>query len=62
MAITTGQPRSLASDDDFTPPPWFLHCAESLYQKTSRKNFEFSHGFMMPQFFIKKKRLFLPVR
>jgi hypothetical protein len=63
VVITTDQPRSSASDGDFTPLVFAQkgrNSAESLYKKTSRKNAEFLYGFMMPQFFnIKKKDFFL---
>jgi hypothetical protein len=49
-------------------PPGFLKKPERetllkvLYIKNIKKNAQFLHGFMMPQFFIKKKHFFLPVR
>jgi hypothetical protein len=59
VVITTGQPRSSDSDDNFTPvvfeKAW--NSAESLYKKC-----RVLHGFMMPQFFNKKTHFFLPVR
>jgi hypothetical protein len=62
---TTGQTRSSDSDDNFTPLVFeksLKHCWKFISKNTSRKNAQFLHGFMMPQFFIKKKHFFLPVR
>jgi hypothetical protein len=47
-------------------PPGFWKKPKTLLKvyikKTSRKNAEFLHGFMMSQYFIKNKHFFLPVR